>query len=457
MKTVQTKIFKMKYSIFILLAVLFNLETMGQKDLNVKLVTLDPGHFHAALVQKTMLKGIDSNVSIYAPEGKDLNQHLARIAAYNARPIDPTFWKLNTYVGNNFFEEMIRDKPGDVVVMAGNNAKKTSYIYRTVEAKMNVLADKPMCIDAEGFKLLQKAFVLAQKNQVLLYDIMTERSEINTILQKELSLMPEIFGKLVKGTLDNPSIVKESIHHFYKNVSGSPLIRPEWFMDTQQQGEGIVDVTTHLVDLVQWAAYPNVKLKLTDSKVLAAKRWPTKMTASQFQTITGSNTFPDFLKKDVDENGVLNTYANGQIDFKLKDVHARVKVLWNFEAESGGDAHYSIMRGTKANLEIRQTEKENFIPQLFIKPLGISESAVIYEFEKLRKKYPEISLSKVGDELMVNIPQELRTGHEAHFGEVMERYLDYLKVNRLPSWEVPNMLSKYKITTTALKMAELKK
>ena len=33
----------------------------------VRLITVDPGHFHAALVQKSMYPGVDSNVQVYAP------------------------------------------------------------------------------------------------------------------------------------------------------------------------------------------------------------------------------------------------------------------------------------------------------------------------------------------------------------------------------------------------------
>ncbi|MBA7674594.1 hypothetical protein ES703_82814 [subsurface metagenome] len=91
---------------------------------------------------------------------------------------------------------MVDDKLGNVMVTAGNNGKKTEYIKTAVDAGINVLADKPMCINAGGFALLKEAFASAEENDVLLYDIMTERSEINTILQKELSLMPSIFGKL---------------------------------------------------------------------------------------------------------------------------------------------------------------------------------------------------------------------------------------------------------------------
>jgi predicted dehydrogenase len=145
------------------------------------------------------------------------------------------------------------------------------------------------------------------------------------------------------------------VHHFFKYVSGSPLIRPAWFMDTQQQGEGVVDVTTHLVDLVQWAAYPETPLALTEGKVLAAKRWTTPMRLSQFSTITGLKTFPQYLTKDVVQDSVLNIYSNGEIDFTLKDIHAKVRVIWNYSTPTGGDTHYSIMKGDKADLEIRHT------------------------------------------------------------------------------------------------------
>lgn len=43
-----------------------------QEDNAVKLITLDPGHFHAALVQKSMYRGVDSTVHVYAPKGADV-------------------------------------------------------------------------------------------------------------------------------------------------------------------------------------------------------------------------------------------------------------------------------------------------------------------------------------------------------------------------------------------------
>jgi hypothetical protein len=209
-------------------------EEAGSKDRSVRLVTLDPGHFHAALVQKTMYDDVDSNVYVYAPAGDDLQFHLDRIKGYNSRAENPTRWNEQVYTGADFFEKMIAEKKGNVVVLSGNNQKKTDYILQALQNGFNVLADKPMVIDAGGFEKLKKAFETASKNNLLLYDIMTERFEINTILQKELSMIPEVFGELEKGTPGNPAITKESIHHFYKYVSGNVLTRPAWFLDASQ-------------------------------------------------------------------------------------------------------------------------------------------------------------------------------------------------------------------------------
>jgi type 1 glutamine amidotransferase/predicted dehydrogenase len=419
-----------------------------------RIITLDPGHFHAALVQKTSLPNVNSEVKVYSPGGADLIQHNQRINNYNNRKENPTNWIQKEYIGQDFFEKMISEKNGDLVVMSGNNALKTDYILKTIESGMNVLADKPMCIDTEGYKKLQLAFEIAKKKGVLLYDIMTERSEITTVLQKELSQMPEVFGNLLPGSPQDPSIIKESIHHFFKFVSGSPLIRPQWFMDTKQQGEGIVDVTTHLVDLVHWAAYPETPLQISDAEVIAAKRWPTLMSLDQFSKITGAEKYPDFLQKNVTKDNNLEVYANGEIDFKLRKTHAKVKVLWNYSSEKGGDTHYSIMKGSKSNLEIEQGEKENFVPQLYIRNFSGTKAELQNVEIKLAKMFPGVSITKNQNDYLVVIPEKYRTGHEAHFGEVMERYLKFYKVNNMPDWEVPNMLLKYYITTQALEMAQ---
>ena len=212
----------------------------------------------------------------------------------------------------------------------------------------------------------------AEKNKVLLYDIMTERYEISTMLQRAFSRQPEVFGTLEKGTPDKPAVTKESVHHFYKNVSGSILTRPAWFMDVAQQGEGIVDVTTHLVDLVQWECFPDQMIDYQkDISLTSARRWTTDMSLSQFKAITKQNAFPDYLKKDVVKDSILRVYSNGEINYQLRGVHAKVSVTWAYKAPEGaGDTHYSIMRGTKANLIIRQGAEQNYKPTLYIEPVA---------------------------------------------------------------------------------------
>ena len=51
----------------------------------VKLVTLDPGHFHAALVQKVSYPQVSKDVYVYAPTGFDVDEHLKRIQGFNTR------------------------------------------------------------------------------------------------------------------------------------------------------------------------------------------------------------------------------------------------------------------------------------------------------------------------------------------------------------------------------------
>lgn len=416
----------------------------------VNLMTLDPGHFHAGLVQKDMYDQVDPVVHVYAPEGPDLQEHLNRIEGYNKRAANPTHWQEQVYAGNDFLEKMISGKPGNVVVLSGNNAKKTKYILACVDAGLNVLADKPMAITPDDYVLLKKAFERAREKGVLLYDIMTERYEITTILQKELSRVPEVFGEQEKGTPEDPAVTKESVHHYFKYVSGKPLKRPAWFFDVTQQGEGIVDVTTHLVDLVQWECFPGQILDCDkDIEIVSAKRWVTKITPEQFKKATGLDTYPDYLKKDTGGDNVLNVYGNGEFVYKLKGICVKISVKWNFEPPQGAqDTHYSIMRGSRSDLVIRQGQDQNYKPVLFVEKKssvtdGEFEKALKEAIAKIGGSYPGVDLKKGTKGWEVVVPDNYKVGHEAHFAQVTEKYLNFLAEGKMPDWEVPNMIAKY--------------
>lgn len=216
------------------------------------------------------------------------------------------------------------------MIQAGNNGKKTEYIKKTLEAGINVLSDKPMAINSQSFKLLEECFAIAKQKNIMLYDIMTERNEITTMLQRELSTIPAVYGEQLKGSPEEPAIVKESVHHLFKLVDNKPLTRPVWYLDVNQQGEGIVDVTTHLVDLVQWEAFPDQIIDYKkDIELIDANRWTTSISPEEFKQVTGTDAYPDFLKKDV-ENDTLKVYCNGDIVYKIKGVTAKVSVIWNY-------------------------------------------------------------------------------------------------------------------------------
>ncbi len=429
-------------------------------DGKVKLMILNPGHYHAALVQKTMYEQVEPVAYVYAPAGPEVQEYLKRIESFNSRPEEPTSWQEEVYTGDDYLEKMLSEKPGNVVVMSGNNQKKTMYIESAVEAGLNVFSDKPMCIDADGFSLLERAFDTAEQKGVLLYDIMTERFNILCILQKILVLDKDIFGEQQKGSVDEPAVVKESVHHFFKYVSGIPIKRPTWYFDSAQQGEGLVDVTTHLIDLMMWTCFPEEPIDYREDVTLKqARRWPTMLTREQYEKVTRAPDFPEYLKGQLNNEGVLPYYSNGEMVFEMKGVYMKLAVTWNFEApEGGGDTHHSLFKGTKANVIIRQGKEENYRPELYVEPApGASvvrlEASLKKAVAGLQSKYPGLELKRLRTSWQVIIPEEHRIGHEAHFRIVTEKYLQYLAQGKLPDWEVPNMIAKYYITTRALELA----
>jgi predicted dehydrogenase len=433
--------------------------SMG-KTYQVKLITVDPGHFHAALVQKMMYDQVSPEVYVYAPQGPDVLQHLGRIISYNSRLSNPTSWNEILYTGQDFFEKMLAEKPGNVVVLSGNNRKKAEYITKSINAGLNVLSDKPMIIRPEDFPALESAFKTANEKGVLLYDIMTERYEVTTILQKLLSQKTRVFGVLTNGSKEEPAVTKISVHYFYKIVSGSPLLRPAWYFDVQQQGEGIVDVTTHLVDLIQWECFPEQIVNLSDIGMVSAKRWPTIISKEEFKGVTGTDDFPGYLKKDVID-GKLNVFANGEMVYKIKGIFAKVSVEWKYQAPPGeGDTHFSVMHGTKCDLVIRQGAEEKFQPALYIEKIkGLTMKDFTSELKEVLMTLPYDSLNIVEvnhSTLRINFPEKYRVSHEEHFGQVTARFLEFLKEGKLPEWEVRGMITKYYTTTSALKLANEK-
>src|SRR6188474_2410116 len=123
----------------------------------IRFITLNPGHFHAALVQKEMYEQVSPRVHVYAPLGPDLIAHLGRIASFNARKAEPTRWELELHACADYLQRLAAEKPGNVAVIAGRNAGKIDAILAALDAGLHVLADKPWVLVPDDLPKLQQA------------------------------------------------------------------------------------------------------------------------------------------------------------------------------------------------------------------------------------------------------------------------------------------------------------
>jgi predicted dehydrogenase len=427
---------------------------------DVRLMTVDPGHFHAALVQKAMYPGVDPRVDVYAPLGGDLYEHLKRIDAFNRRPADPTAWIVDVHASTDYFERMLRERPGNVVVLSGRNGAKIDQIAASVKAGLNVLADKPWILKSADFGRLEETLAEADRSGVVAYDIMTERFEITSMLQRALVNDPAVFGRILAGTPDDPAVYMESVHYLLKLVAGAPNIRPAWFFDNTQQGEGLNDVGTHLVDLVQWTLFPDQAIDYRrDIKVLAGQRWPTPIDEAGFARVTGEKGYPASFAPSV-KDGRFDYYCNTLVSYTLRGIHTRLNVIWDWEPAPGsGDTHFAFYKGSRARVEVRQTQADKLRPELYVVPAnGVDRAEVLTAVRArvaaLQKDFAGVSVDERGGDIHVAIPDAFRVGHEAHFAQVTTQFLRFLRDRKaLPAWERPNMLAKYYVSTTGTELS----
>jgi predicted dehydrogenase len=355
---------------------------------------------------------------------------------------------------------MLRDRPGNVVILSGRNREKIGRIRAAIRAGLHVLADKPWVLSSADLPVLEAVLADADAGGLVAYDIMTERFEITNLLQREFVNDPDVFGEIIHGTEGEPGVCMESVHYLKKTVAGRPNIRPPWFFETAEQGEALSDVGTHLVDLVQWTLFPDQALDArSDIEITAAQRWPTPISEADFRSVTNTPGFPESLAASV-RNGTLDYDGNTCVKYRIRGVHTRLNVIWDWAPPAGGgDTHFASYRGTSACVEVRQTRAEGDRPELYVAPRTPALqpqvlAAVRRRVEALQGAYPGVALEDRGGAWRVTIPDVFRVGHEAHFAQVTRQFLSYLRDRgSLPAWERPNMLAKYFITTMGTELS----
>jgi predicted dehydrogenase len=285
---------------------------------NIGLIVADPGHFHAALVQKEMYPNLSPKVQVYAPVGPDLVDYLMRISRFNTRREWPTAWELEVHACPDFLERMCRERPGNVAIFSGRNHGKVHGILAAIEAGINVLADKPLIIRRDDLPVLEAALNAADERGLVLYDMSAARQQTIAGLIRQLRADPEIFGELVAGTRANPGVTVSSVHHIMKQVAGVPNLRPPWFFDITQQGESLADVGTHLVDRIHSTLFPEQVIDYrTEIGLHSATRWPTAVSALQFRQVTGEAGWPDYLEPWV-RGDALDYFCNTRLQYEIR-------------------------------------------------------------------------------------------------------------------------------------------
>ena len=248
---------------------------------------------------------------------------------------------------------------------------RPSYIRASVAAGLNVLADKPMAIRPGDFEVLKEAYRIAGEKGVLLYDIMTERFEITSILQKRLSQVPALFGELVPGTPGGAGGLQGERPPLLQDRVRQPLQPPRVVLRRPPAGRGHRRRHHPPRGPHPLAGLPRAGPRLRDGRrgalgpPLAHRADPGAVRARDRPRELPR--LPDGRRGP--RRRCSTVYANGEIVYRVRGIHAKVAVEWRYEAPEGtGDTHHSVMRGSKAHLSVRQGEAEGYMPTLYVEP-----------------------------------------------------------------------------------------
>jgi predicted dehydrogenase len=413
------------------------------------LLFLEPGHFHAALTLRTHTERVDTIIHVYAPEGLDLDAFVALMKSFNERSEAPTHWDLRVHAGENSLERLMEDRFGDIVILAGRNNSKLDATSTLHDAGFHTLVDKPWITTSAAIPQLDKVTASVP----LAVDIMTSRYDVVPQLRHRIVATEAVFGEFA-GTAEQPSFEITSLHHLGKIVNGAPLKRPTWYYDVDVQGDGMVDIQSHMVDQTQWLIDPEDTVDFDKDIVIdCAGRWETSIPLASYTESTGATSFPDMLAERI-VDGELQLACNGQINYRFKGVTVRQRSEWALQQpEGGGDLHTAIVRGSDCNIVIRQGPETGYKTEVHATGGADLEARLAEALPDWRGQFPGLDFkqSDIGYEFL--IPAVLRTGHEAHFGMVLDQFLDLVDAGEWPEALARRIRTRYTLTARAQEMA----
>ena len=413
------------------------------------LLFLEPGHFHAALTLRARNPRVDRAIHLYARPGPERDAFIALVRSFNARGVEPTDWKLHVDDSDSPERTLVDERRGNVVVLAGRNQSKLGTVARLHAAGLHVLADKPWLTDPAALAALAQVTA----GWPLAMDIMTYRHDTTSRLMHRLVDSPELFGELDRSSRE-PAVDLHSVHHLLKMVNGAPLTRPSWYYDVEVQGNGLVDIQSHMTDQAQWIVGDGAGLDLgRDCTLEGARLWDTPVPLDLFRASTGLDDFPATLAGRV-EDEVLALACNGEIRYRLRGVPVRQKAEWGQrEPDGGGDAYRATVRGTQAVIVTVRGPETGFRPELHIAPRrpgrGGFDARLDETLATWARDFPGLSRRTSGHGHEIVIPAGLLTPHEAHFPMVLDEFLDVLDANEWPTALAARIRARYTLLAKA--------
>jgi predicted dehydrogenase len=421
------------------------------------LVFLDPGHFHAALTLRERHPAVSDEIVVYAPHrpddprGGEVAEFLSLVEAFNRRAERPTGWRPDVRAGEDPLGRLLRERPGDVAILAGRNDRKMALARRLHDAGLHVLADKPWMTSAGA--LADVRHVLSGGARVM--EMMTGRYAPAAGLVDRLVHEPDVFGEFRTGP--EPALRLASVHHLDKRVNGAPLRRPPWFFDVRVQGDGLADIPTHLVDQAQRLLAAHGAAADRHAVLLTARRWATPVPRAVFARVTGLDDFPGDLRAHV-EGDTLAYASNAELAFRLRGVVVHLTTRWDLtEPAGGGDAHSLQADGSDARVRLEQGPRTGFRRRLVVEPrgnaarlrAGLDRAVAAWQID-----HPGLTIADAPDGFELEVPAGPGTAHESQFPLVLDELLRAIEGGGpWPDERAADTLAKYELLAAALATA----
>jgi predicted dehydrogenase len=353
------------------------------------------------------------------------------------------------YTGLDPLSRLIAERKGDAVIVAGRNDRKAEPIRDLHAAGFAVLADKPLLLAAPDLETLLRPLA----GPPVVSDIMTERMDTSWEVTRHLVHDIAVFGEWdITGA--EPAIAIENVHQIHKTINGRVLQRPAWFFDEQVYGDGIVDIPTHLVDLVQWLLGGPAFSFERDVALESAKLWNTQIDPAAFERITGVTPWPRELMGQV-RGGNLHVACNGELAYRLRGIPVRLHSIWDLTTQPAEDTYAITLRGTRARIEMvhamaREGRSIRVTPRAGIRDAA---TALHRAVDRLQDRLPGVRVDAAAGGFSVHVPPKHERSHEELFSRVLDRFLTALDEGAWDAAEAQNILCKYTLLAEASALA----